>query len=125
MIRLKSLLKEAIVKIDKEFNDELIDRINDEYNEDYQSLTPKQINDGYCDMWASLFVEKFGGKHYWSFDFPTAACGHSWVKLGNKFYDSEVPNGVLSLEQLPFVQRAIKQYGKDWLTDTFYDGIQS
>jgi hypothetical protein len=36
MIRLKSLLKETIVKIDKRFNDELIDRINDEYNEEYQ-----------------------------------------------------------------------------------------
>ena len=125
MIRLKDLLKESIVNIDKKFNDELIDRINDEYLENYTSLTPKEINDGYCDMWAALFVEKFGGKHYWSFDFPTGPCGHSWVKLNNKLYDAEVPNGVSSLEELPFVQRAIKKYGKDWLTDIFYDGIQS
>jgi hypothetical protein len=111
------------INIDSKFNSELIDKINDEYYEDYTSLTPKEINDGYCDMWASLFVEKFGGQHQWSYDFPNDPNGHSWVKLNNKFYDAEVPNGVLSLKQLPYFQRSIKQNGNKWLNDEFYKNI--
>ena len=48
MIKLKNLLLE--VHIDNKFQSELIDRINDEYREDYKSLTPQEINDGYCDI---------------------------------------------------------------------------
>ena len=126
MIKLKDILtNEAVVNIDSKFNSELIDNINDEYREDYTSLTPKEINDGYCDMWASLFVEKFGGEHQWSYDFPNDPIGHSWVKLDNKFYDAEAPNGVSNLEKLPFFQRSIKKNGSDWLNDEFYKGIQS
>ena len=126
---LRQIIKEEISKvlngitINNNFNTELIDRINDEYMENYKTLTPSEINDGYCDIWAELFVEKFGGKHYWSFEFPTGGCGHSWVKLNNKFYDAEVPNGVSSIEELPFVQRAVKEFGKDWLDDKFYKNI--
>jgi len=117
--------EEATVNVNNEFNAELIDRINDEYSEDYKTLTPQEVNDGYCDMWASLFVEKFGGEHQWSFDFPNDPNGHSWVKLNNKFYDAEVPNGTPDLENLPFFQRSIKKNGKDWLNDQFYKNIQS
>ena len=39
MIRLKDILKESY--IDNKFQSELIDRINDEYREDYKSLTPQ------------------------------------------------------------------------------------
>ena len=118
-------IEEAVVKIDQEFNDELIDNINDEYSEDYTTLTPQEINDGYCDMWATLFVEKFGGEHQWSFDFPNDPNGHSWVKLNNKFYDAETTDGTPTLEKLPFFQRSIQKNGKDWLNDTFYKNIQS
>jgi hypothetical protein len=78
MIRLKDILKES--RIDNNFQSELIARINDEYREDYKSLTPQEINNGYCDIWASLFMERFGGDHQWSFDFPNDPSGHSWVK---------------------------------------------
>lgn len=122
MIRLKTLLYESI--INSEFQQELIDRINDEYMEDYESLTPEEINDGYCDIWATLFVEWFGGDHQWSFDFPNNVNGHSWVKLRNKFYDAEVPHGTTELTKLPFFQRFIKKYGTDWLDSVFYDNIQ-
>jgi hypothetical protein len=128
MIKLTNILKEigntSPVKIDKEFETELINKINDEYYEKYTILTPKEINNGYCDMWASLFVDKFGGQHQWSFDFPNDPNGHSWVKLNNKFYDAEALNGVLSLDKLPFFQRAIKKYGIDWLDNEFYNNIQ-
>ena len=118
-------IEEATVNVNNEFNAELINNINDEYNEDYTTLTPEEINDGYCDMWASLFVEKFGGEHQWSYDFPNDPNGHSCVKLNNKFYDAEVPNGTPDLENLPFFQRSIKKNGKDWLNDEFYENIQS
>ena len=122
MIKLKSLLNE--ISLNAEFNAELIDRINDEYMEDYESLTPQEINNGYCDIWASLFVEKFGGDHQWSFDFPNDPNGHSWVKLGNKFYDAEMLHGTPELKNLPFFQRAIQQYGESWLDTEFYKNIQ-
>jgi hypothetical protein len=122
MIRLKDILKESY--IDNKFQRELIDRINDEYREDYKSLTPQEINDGYCDIWASLFMERFGGDHQWSFDFPNDPNGHSWVKLGNKFYDAEMLNGTTELTNLPFFQRFIKKYGTGWLDSEFYTNIQ-
>ena len=122
MIKLKNLLLE--VHIDNKFQSELIDRINDEYREAYDSLTPQEINDGYCDMWASLFVERFGGGHQWSFDFPNDPNGHSWVKLDNKFYDAEMPVGTTKLINLPHFQRAIKKYGTDWLDTKFFNNIQ-
>jgi hypothetical protein len=119
-------IEEAAIDINAEFNAELIDRINDEYREDYKSLTPGEINDGYCDQWALLFVEKFGGKHQWTFDIPNDPNGHSWVKLNNKFYDAEVPKGVSKLEEIPYIQRAIARLkSSEWLDDSFYKNIQS
>lgn len=67
------------LKIDADFQSELIDQINDEYAEEYDTLTPQEINDGYCDIWARLFVDRYGGTHQWSFDFPHDPNGHSWV----------------------------------------------
>ena len=125
MIKLKDLLENANVNIDSKFNSDLINYINNEYREDYTTLTPREINDGYCDLWASLFVKKFGGEHQWSFDFPNEPNGHSWVKLNNKFYDAEATNGVSNLEELPEFQRFIKKYGNEWLNDSFYKNIQS
>ena len=125
MIKLKDLLENAIVNIDSKFNSELINYINKNYREDYTTLTPREINDGYCDLWASLFVKKFGGEHQWSYDFPNEPNGHSWVKLNNKFYDAEAPSGVSNLEELPEFQRFIKKYGNEWLNDLFYKNIQS
>ena len=119
MIKLKSLLKEQSVKINKEFNDELIDRINDEYGENFtaDSLTCNAINDGYCDIWSQLFTDKFGGKRQWSVDFPIDQGVHHWVNLNNKYYDAEAPEGVSSIEELPFIKRAIQKKGRNWLND--------
>ena len=119
-------IEEATVDDNDEFNAELINNINDEYREDYTTLTPEEINDGYCDMWASLFVEKFGGEHQWSYDFPNDPNGHSWVKLNNKFYDAEVPEGVTQLEDIPYFQRAIKCIGnRRWIDSAFERNIQT
>jgi hypothetical protein len=125
MIKLKDLLENANVNIDSKFNSELINYINKEYHEDYTTLTPREINDGYCDLWASLFIKKFGGEHQWSYDFPNEPNAHSWVMLNNKFYDAEAPNGVSSLTELPEFRRFISKYGNEWLNDSFYKNIQS
>jgi hypothetical protein len=125
MIKLKDLLENANVNIDSKFNSDLINYINKEYREDYTTLTPREINDGYCDLWASLFIKKFGGEHQWSYDFPNEPNAHSWVKLNNKFYDAEATNGVSSLTELPEFQRFISKYGNEWLNDSFYKNIQS
>ena len=125
MIKLRDILKEATVNIDSKFNSELIDNINDEYREDFTTLTPKEINNGYCDMWAELFVEKFGGKHQWTYDIPNDPNGHSWVKLNGKFYDAEVPKGVSKIEDIPYIQRAIaKLKSSEWLDGDFLKNIQ-
>jgi len=125
MIKLKDLLENANVNIDSKFNSDLINYINKQYHENYTTLTPREINDGYCDLWASLFIKKFGGEHQWSYDFPNEPNAHSWVKLNNKFYDAEATNGVSSLTELPEFQRFISKYGNEWLNDSFYKNIQS
>lgn len=129
MIKLLDLLIEAgnnsSVKIDKQFNLELINRINFNYNKNFTELTPREINDGFCHIWAELFVEKFGGERQWSFDFPNEVDGHNWVKLNNKYYDAEASNGVANLEELPFFKRIIAKRGTEWLNADFFDGISS
>jgi hypothetical protein len=125
-IRLSSMIPESVVRIDKTFNADLIDAINTEYNEDYTTLTPMEINDGYCDMWAGQFTTRFGGQHQWSFDFPGDPNGHSWVKRGGKYYDAEIPDGVTRLEQIPYFQRAIKRVGNaHWIDSEFRGNIQT
>ncbi len=69
-------------------------------------------------------MERFGGGHQWSFDFPNDPNGHSWVKLDNKFYDAEMTTGTTKLINLPHFQRAIKKYGTDWLDTKFFNNIQ-
>jgi hypothetical protein len=126
MIRLKTLLAEMSVKIDARFNADVIDTINDEYRENYDTLTPLEINDGYCDIWASQFTDRFGGEHQWSFDFPGDPNGHSWVTLKGRFYDAEIPGGVTQLEDIPYFQRAIKRIGNNrWIDSTFKRNIQT
>ena len=127
MIKLKDILQE--IQIDRSFDEDLIDAINDEYMEDYQELTPKEINNGYCDMWARQFVDRFGGEHQWSYDFPdfpNSASGHSWVSYQGKFYDAEIPDGVNQLEDIPYFKRAIEHVGNaDWIDDDFRSDIQT
>ena len=126
MIKLRDILKEAVVKIDQQFNKELLSKINQEYKENFKTLTPKEINNGYCDQWATLFVDKFGGKHQWTYDIPEDANGHSWVLLNGKYYDAEKPAGVSKLEELPYMQRAIARLkSSEWMDGDFYKNIQS
>jgi hypothetical protein len=125
MIKFKDILNESTPIIDSKFNFELLTKINDNYGENYTKISPMEINDGYCDMWAELFVDKFGGKHQWSFDFPNEVNGHSWVKLNNKYYDAEATKGVFNLEDLPFFKRIISKNGSKWLNADFIKGINN
>lgn len=126
MIKLKNILKEMSVKIDNRFNADVIDAINDEYMEDYDMLTPTEINNGYCDIWAAQFTDRFGGRHEWSYDFPGDPNGHSWVALKGRYYDAEIPEGVTRLEDIPYFQRAIKRLGNaNWIDLEFKRNIQT
>lgn len=56
---------------------------------------PDKINYGQCFMWAYLAHETFSGVELWD----TGV--HAFVKYRGKFYDSETPEGVNDLEDLP------------------------
>jgi len=53
--------------------------------------------------------------------------GHTFIKIGNKFYDSESPNGVSHFNKLNWFKRIIipkhyKDFLKEkWIFDTSYD----
>lgn len=63
---------------------------------------PKEINYGFCFHFAMRLREKI----------PQAvivdACtqyAHSWVRVGDRYYDAECPKGVTRVESLPFCKR--------------------
>lgn len=73
-----------------------------------QFLTPRTINDGSCMLWALLArrhcrkakllkVTRFGL--------------HSFVKINDRFFDSETPEGIEDWRNLPYFKR-IKAYNK-------------
>lgn len=104
--------------IPESINTELMNLINDKYNEDYDisSFTPKVINNGWCDEWARLVMSKFGGE-FWYTDHISDGSntnGHSFVKIGHKYYDAESPFGVKDIFDLEYFKRAKSHYGDKW-----------
>lgn len=67
---------------------------------------PKDINGGDCFNWAYLANCIYGGELY---SYLHDKMGHAFIKINNKFYDSERPNGVKAWDQLPLFQD-IKKY---------------
>jgi hypothetical protein len=64
------------------------------------------INCGWCEEWAIMAEAKYGGEMIWLdqidesyFDF-----GHAVLKLNERFYDSQHPNGVASPNDLDLVK---------------------
>jgi hypothetical protein len=52
------------------------------------------INEGNCFIWAYIVKALYPHAKLYS------ASGHAFIKIGNKFYDSERPLGVLTWKQL-------------------------
>ena len=76
----------------------------------WSKFTPKVCNNGFCDIFADKFTEKFKGAEYWNtYDSDGGKTyGHIWVKYKGKFYDAEVPNGVKEYKDIPYIKRATK-----------------
>jgi len=73
---------------------------------------PYDINDGLCENFGCDVCEEFGtAEGFWGDEilkwFPPSldsSC-HYFIKVGNRFYDAEEPEGVLSPAFLPFFVR--------------------
>ncbi|MEK6832700.1 MAG: hypothetical protein AABY32_01520 [Nanoarchaeota archaeon] len=53
----------------------------------------KSINEGDCYRWAWGFYKKYGGT-LCTVSFYNYGFGHAFIKINNKYYDAESPNGV-------------------------------
>jgi hypothetical protein len=66
--------------------------------------SPKEINEGWCYKWAlAVFFATPGSKLY------TSRAGHAFVKVGNRFYDSESIRGVKKPENLKYFKRTTRK----------------
>lgn len=61
-------------------------------------LNAENINHGYCFNWAFLAYRKHTEAVLCTVD--TEECGHAFIKLKNKYYDSETQQGVKDWRQL-------------------------
>ncbi len=67
----------------------------------------KEINNGYCGMFAAMVIENLGGptdKLYESFS-ETVSPGHAWITFDGRHYDAECLEGVNNANDLPFFKR--------------------
>lgn len=74
--------------------------------EDSESPNPLEINNGLCRMFARRVSERVSEDvtiEQIGFDDRNPA--HSWIKYKKRFFDAEVPEGVMSREELPFFRR--------------------
>lgn len=74
--------------------------------------TAYEINNGDCHRWSVLANKLYGGNLVtvdvyisWDEDMSfTRDCSHSFLKLNNKYYDSESPDGVDNWKNLRFFE---------------------
>jgi hypothetical protein len=85
------------------------------YNVDWDELTPEMCNQGFCDDFANNLRKLYPGAELWqtyTSANPNMAVGHVWVEYKGKHYDAETPNGVDDWRNIPHIQRVYKAYGK-------------
>ena len=73
-------------------------------------IDPQAINHGRCIEFAQQLQSKLGGELQWDNPYPWPGIPHPlpthcFLKLNNKYYDAECPNGVERWEQLPYFVR--------------------
>jgi DNA topoisomerase IB len=97
-----------------------VESVNEYYNyseKELKNMTKEQINSGLCDSFAEAINEVYGGNILSSDDFnedfnkrfkiyPTP---HSFIQIGDKYYDAEELNGVSHYYDLPIFKRQLKQ----------------
>lgn len=76
-------------------------------------LPLEQVNDGWCDQFAELVVEKLGGETYDlqitgtpdDLYFEQNYAGHVWIVYKDKNYDCECVDGVIDWKDLPIFKK--------------------
>lgn len=121
MIKLVDLIRES------EITPDIINKVlkqtereaKQNYNVDWDELTPQMCNQGFCDDFANNLKKLYPQAELWqtfTSANPNTAVGHIWVKYKGKHYDAETPNGVSDWIDLPHMQRIHKIY-KQYPTD--------
>lgn len=82
---------------------EIIRQLVSEFN----GASPEQINNGQCDEFAWCIADEIP-----SVQVGEVLYSHFFVKLAGRYYDSECPQGVKRLKDLPVFQRDGKPPGK-------------
>lgn len=113
---IKPITHEDIKKILKRVSDDK-EAMSLIFDEDYintnLSLSPEDCNNGLCDIWAKKFKEEYPEAEMWDTEQTYGEThGHVWVKYGNKFYDAEIPDGVLDWKQIPYMKRYYEIMGE-------------
>jgi hypothetical protein len=117
MIKLVDLIKES------EITPEIIDKVlkqtekeaKQNYQVDWDELTPEMCNQGFCDDFANNLKKLYPGAELWQTGIsanPNTAVGHVWIKYKGKYYDAETPNGVDTWKEIPHIKRIYDRYGK-------------
>ncbi len=117
MIKLIDLIKES------EITPEIINKIlkqtekeaKQNYDVDWDELTPEMCNQGFCDDFANNLRKLYPGAELWqtyTSANPNMAVGHVWVKYKGRYYDAETPNGVSDWKDIPHIRRVYGKYGR-------------
>lgn len=117
MIKLIDLIKES--DISPEVINKVLKQTEKEakqnYDVDWDELTPEMCNQGFCDDFASNLRKLYPGaklRQTFTSANPNMAAGHVWVEYKGKHYDAETPNGVSDWKDIPHIQRVYRAYGK-------------
>ncbi len=119
-------LKESLALHEKETIEDLQKILADEFNMTFpKGLTPREVNDGWSDYYVEAFTNRYGGARQWQTEITDAGNNfeHSWIKLGNKYYDAEAFQGVDNYLDLPFFVRAKKLNPS--LTDDYIKSVRN
>lgn len=74
--------------------------------EDWQDLSPVQINKGNCDLFADALLPLTGGE-LWETDLDGGLPTHQFIKWKDRYYDAQTPLGVQHWKHLPIFQSEI------------------
>lgn len=84
-------------------------------HKNWKKFTPEVINKGFCDIFADNLEAKLSGVTQWTTDEGSdgsGTFGHTWIEYKGKFYDAEVPKGVKTYYEIPFIIRSKKLQGE-------------
>jgi len=103
------LKHQTIRLIKRESVEQTIQRLVWRFMRDHHFTSPKGINDYFCYYFACDVQKVFPNARFVdTIVKPLNGCrvrGHTFVRIGNRYYDSEVPYGVNFVYQIPCLQR--------------------